>query len=398
MKPSIPTNELIRNFFAENNFNSIYTHSVIKHLMAFLIAMSLKGFRAKMVDIAEVSSNHRTTLSHFLCKGKWNEEPLRDFIKSHSLQYIQKVSTNTGKPMFISIDDTVNIKSKPSYKAERPIEGTEYHYSHLENKQVWGHQAVAVMLSCDNIALNHEIHWYDKTKQSKIEYVRQLADGLPQASNRSYVLTDSWYTCSDLITAFAKKGYFYIGALKTNRMIYPHGVNISISDFVLEVLQKNSYNLVTVNGKEYYTYRYEGNLNDINNAIVIITLPKKGGFDGQHPNPKTINSFLCSDASLDTVTILEYYSERWCIEIFFEQEKGQLGFSKYQIRTMKGIERLWLIMSLCHLVCSVGLGDAMPFGDGLRYLRRNIYQERIASIYHLAQNNVPLEDIYALCA
>jgi hypothetical protein len=177
----------------------------MKHLMSFLIAMALKGFRAKMVDVAEVSSYHRTTLSHFLCKGKWDEEPLKRFIKSHSLEYIQDISTSTGKPMFISIDDTVNIKSKPSSKAERPIEGTEYHYSHLERKQVWGHQAVAVMASCDNVALNHEIHWYDKTKQSKIEYVKQLADDFPEAANKSYVLTDSWYTCSELITAFGKK-------------------------------------------------------------------------------------------------------------------------------------------------------------------------------------------------
>ncbi|MDR1532450.1 MAG: transposase, partial [Clostridiales bacterium] len=106
--------------------------------------------------------------------------------------------------------------------------------------------------------------------------------------------------------------------------------------------------------------------------VVIITLPKENGFDGPHPNPKAISAFLCTDSSLDTVTILEYYSERWCIETFFEQQKGQLGFNKYQIRTMKGIERFWLIMSLHHLICCIGLGSAMPFGDGQRLLRRSI--------------------------
>jgi len=300
--------------------------------------------------------------------------------------------------MFISIDDTVNIKSKPSSKAERPIEGTEYHYSHLERKQVWGHQAVAVMASCDKVALNHEIHWYDKTKQSKIEYVKQLADDFPEAANKSYVLTDSWYTCSDLITAFGKKGYYYIGSLKTNRVIYPSNTRINVSDFVLEVLVKDDFNLVTVKGVQYYTYRYEGKLSDIENAVVIITLPKDRGFDGPHPKAKAISAFICTDITLETATILEYYSERWCIEVFFEQEKGQLGFNKYQIRTMKGIERFWLIMSLCHLMCCIGLGEAMPFGDGLRLLRRSITEEKIARIHQLALNNVPLGDICALCA
>jgi len=398
MKPSIPTSKLLSKFFDKNKINLLYTNMVMKHIMAFLMAMALKGFRAKMVDVAEVSGYHRTTLSHFLCKGKWNEAPLKEFIKTRSLEYVKKISEETGKPMFISIDDTVNKKSKPSSKAERPIEGAEYHFSHLERKQAWGHQAVAVMASCENIALNYDIHWYDKTKQSKIEYVRQLAVSLPEAIGKTYVLTDSWYTCSDLINAFTEKGYHYIGALVTNRIIYPYGEHISITDFVLEVLRKDDFNLVTVKGKQYYTYRYEGKLNDIENAVVVITLPKEGGFNGPHPNPKAINAFLCTDTTLDTVTILEYYSERWCIEIFFEQGKGQLGFNKYQIRTMKGIERFWLLMSLCHLVCCIGLGCAMPFGDGLRLLRRSINEERIAYIYKLAQNNVPLEDIYALCA
>jgi hypothetical protein len=362
------------------------------------MAMALKGFKAKIVDAAEISGCHRTTLSHFLCKGKWDEEPIKDFIKSHSLEYIQKHSADTGKPIFISIDDTVNEKTKPASEAKRPIQGAEYHYSHLQNKQVWGHQTVTMMVSCGSASLNYDIHWYDKTKQSKIDYVKQMADELPKAASKSYVLSDSWYTCADLVNAFAGKGCYYIGALKTNRIIYPFGEHISISEFVLEVLQKTSFSLVTVKGKTYYAYRYEGKLNDIENAVVVITLPKKGGFDGPHPNPKAVNAFLCTDISLDTATILEYYSERWCIEVFHEQEKDLLGFDKYQIRSMKGIERFWLIMSLCHLMCCTGLGAAMPFSDGLRLLRRNINEHRIAGIYQFAQNNMPLEDIYALCA
>ena len=151
MNPILPVNQLISNFFIKNNFYMLYSQTVLKHLIAFLTAMALKGFNAKIVDVAEASHYHRTTLSHFICKGKWNDAPIKDFIKSYSFEYIQKRSTETGKPMFISIDDTISVKAKPSSEAKRPIEGTEYHYSHLENKQVWGHQAVAAMISCDNM-------------------------------------------------------------------------------------------------------------------------------------------------------------------------------------------------------------------------------------------------------
>jgi hypothetical protein len=371
---------------------------VMNHIIAFLTAMAIKGFRAKMVDVAEISGYHRTTLSRFLSTGKWDESALKDFIKNKSLSHIKEQSNKTGKPIFISIDDTVNPKTKPSSRANKPIQGAEYHFSHLESKQVWGHQVVAVMVSCDDISLNYDLRWYDKTKQTKIEYVVELAKQLPEPTVNTYVLSDSWYTCGDIVNAFDDRGFFYIGALKNNRIIYPGGNRINISEFVLEVLVKDSFNLVTVNGKEYYTYRYEGKLNDIKSAAVIITLPKETGFAGPHPNPRAINAFLCTDTSLDTTTILEYYTERWCIETFFEQEKGHLGFGKYQIRSMKGIERFWLLMSLCHLVCSIGLGEVMPFGEGLRHLRNSINEEKISLIYQCAQNGMPLEDIYARCA
>jgi hypothetical protein len=360
--------------------------------------MATKGFKAKMVDVAEVSDCHRTTLSRFLSEGKWDDAYLRNHIKTESYKQVLRRSKEIGKPMFISIDDTVNVKTKPSSKTERPIQGAEYHFSHLESKQVWGHQAVAVMVSCGGMALNYETHWYDKIKQSKIEYIKQVANELPEATAESYALSDSWYTCSSLINAFAKKGYFYIGALKNNRIIYPAGEHISISDFVLEVLRKDSFSFVTVKGKEYYAYRYEGKLNDIQTAVAVITLPKDGGFNGPHPNPKAINAFLCTDASLDTQTILEYYCHRWCIETFFQEEKGRLGFDRYQIRSIKGIERLWLLMSLCHLVCCTGLGENLSFSEGLRLLRNDINEDKVSFIYHCAQNKVPLESLYALCA
>jgi hypothetical protein len=44
-------NSLLRKFLFENNFFFIYSESILKHLMAFLIAMSLKGFRGKMVEL-----------------------------------------------------------------------------------------------------------------------------------------------------------------------------------------------------------------------------------------------------------------------------------------------------------------------------------------------------------
>jgi hypothetical protein len=132
---------------------------------------------------------------------------------------------------------------------------------------------------------------------------------------------------------------------------------------------------------------------------VIISIPPDAFEEhGAIRDLHSIKAFLCTDRSLDAATILQFYSNRWCIETFFEQMKRNLGFDKYQIRSVNGIERLWHLMSLCHLICSIGLKTPMPFGDGLRYIRQNIHHELVDRIYQCAQINMPLRDLYALSA
>ena len=39
----------------------------------------------------------------------------------------------------------------------------------------------------------------------------------------AYFLMDSWYTSADVLRTCEQKGCFLIGAMKTNRILYPNG-------------------------------------------------------------------------------------------------------------------------------------------------------------------------------
>lgn len=58
---------------------------------------------------------------------------------------------------------------------------------------------------------------------SKIKLTQNLISTLPKPENKGYVLCDSWYSCKDIFNSSEKAGYSYIGALKTNRVIFPEG-------------------------------------------------------------------------------------------------------------------------------------------------------------------------------
>ena len=72
-------------------------------------------------------------------------------------------------------------------------------------------------------------------------------------------------------------------------------------------------------------YRYEGNLNGIENAVVLLSYPEKA-----FGNPKALRAFISTNVDLSA----------------------------------QGIKRYWLLMSLAHFMCMAGTGEFCSFETG----------------------------------
>ena len=393
MENSIHHSELLYNCFKKLNLCRVFPQTTMKHIMTILISVFSLGYHGKTIDFERYSPCHRTTVAHFLNKGKWDDSKMEDILKSTVIQIIYQEALRSGKTVFCIVDDTISSKTKPSSRALHPIEDAYFHQSHLKGKQDYGHQAVVVMLSCNGIVLNYALVMYDKS-MSKVKIVQEIAKELPIPPVVSYFLCDSCYTCGDIMDAFIKKGFYTIGALKTNRILYPCGIKQKVSEFAL-LLRKTdaAVSLVTVGSRSYYVYRYEGNLNGIENAVVLITYPKDA-----FQVPKALRAFISTDVSLSTKEILDKYADRWPVELFFRQSKDKLSFDWYQIRSSKGIHRYWLLISLAHLIACTGCGETMPFEDGYAYIQNQIQKERLHFIYQCGARNILFDEVLALVA
>ena len=393
MENSIYHSALLYNCFKKLNLCKFFPQTTIKHFMAILISVFSLGYHGKTIDFERYSPCHRTTVAHFLNKGKWDDAGLEDILKSAIIQFIYKEAQRSGKPVFCIVDDTISSKTKPSSQALHPIEDAYFHQSHLKGKQDYGHQAVAIMLSCNGIVLNYAIVMYNKSV-SKVKIVQGIADELPIPPVVSYLLCDSWYTCGGIMDAFIKKGFYTIGALKSNRILYPCGIKQKISGFALHLRKTDpNVSLVTVGSRSYYVYRYEGSLNGIDNAVVLISYPK----DAFH-SPKALRAFISTDVSLSTQEILDKYVERWPVEVFFRQSKDKLAFDRCQVRSSEGIRRYWLLMSLAHFIACTSCGEAMSFEDGYAFISSHIQEERLRYIYQCGARHICFEEILALVA
>lgn len=362
-------------------------------MVAILIAVFSFGYRGKTVQFAQASSSHRTTVAHFLNKGKWDSDLLETILKQSVVQTIYEEARRTGKPIHCFVDDTISSKTKPSSQALHPIQDAYFHQSHLKKRQDYGHQAVAVMLSCNGITLNYAIIMYDKTK-SKIQIVQEIASELPVAPVPSFFLCDSWYTCSKVVAAFRQKGFHTIGAIKTNRLIALEGDKLQIGQLASALhLAGLNADLVTVGKRKFFVYSCIVEIEGIGKAVVLLSYPREA-----FGNPSALRAFVCTDCSLSIMEILNHYVVRWNIEVFFRSAKQKLAFDKYQIRSSTGIKRFWLIMSLAHFLCCVGTGQVLSFEDGYAHFQNQLLRERAEFIYRCGYARIPLEDVLSLVA
>lgn len=353
----------IGKFFYKYGFGEKLSSVPQKRLAEIITSLAMKGNQSKTTDFAELKQGFRTTYGHFLSKGKWDEQAVSQQQQKESFQKTVELALAKHAPVYLSIDDTVIEKKKPSSRARRPMEGTGWHYSHLAGKQVFGYQVFGANISTGTFSLCHCLRRCCPENGSKIDMAVQLLDSLPETDARLILQMDSWYVCKVLWDKALEKNITLIGAMKTNRILYPDDRRLSAKDYAA-ILPNGQYHLVTVGGHEYWIHRYEGALNGIGQAVVLLSYPKDA-FGSKY----ALRVFICSDLTLSDAEILAHYTHRWKIEVMFKQQKMYLGFKSFMVRSAKAIDRLFVILPLAHFFFMVLFNPLLPLSAALRRFR-----------------------------
>ena len=350
-------------FFYQYGFGENLSSVAQKRLTEIICGLAMKGNQSRTTDFAELKQGFRTSYGHFLSKGKWDEQKVSQQQQTEALRKADELAQTKGAPIYLSIDDTVIEKKKPSSRATRPMEGTGWHYSHLEGKQVFGYQVFGANISTGDFSLCYCLRRCCSESGSKIDIAVQLLDTLPETDARVILQMDSWYTCKALWDKALEKNITLIGAMKTNRILYPDGHRCSAQDYAA-MLPNGQYHLVTVGGHEYWIHRYEGALNGIEKAVVLLSYPKDA-----FGSKKALRVFICSDFGLSDGEILSHYTHRWKIEVMFKQQKMYLGLKSFMVRSAIAIDRLFVILPLAHLFFIVLFDASLSLSAAIRRFR-----------------------------
>jgi hypothetical protein len=130
---------------------------------------------------------------------------------------------------------------------------------------------------------------------SKNDLAVELIQTFPASREEQvYVLMEADTQARKLVDACNAKGFHAIGAIKSNRKIRPNRIEVSMSTFASQYIQKSDLRSVTVKEKgNFRICENEGPVSEIENAKEIQT----------GPEPVCLP---CTDLTLDVVTILEY--------------------------------------------------------------------------------------------
>jgi len=392
----IEQNQNISNYI--NMLQLPYSAALNNHMINMVSGIiTTEGNKTVSAIYRKLTSNRdRSTGSRFLSEYKWNNEYVDYKRISHSIHTIRK-NIDENQVGFLIIDDSLSKKDDSTKK----IEGLDYHHSHSDGKIMWSHCIVSSHYKVSNysLPLNFKLYLrkqfygskFKKLFKNKHELAMQLVDEFTPATETNYLLVDAWYTSGKLMLHALKRGYHTIGRIKSNRTIYPFGLKASVKEFSNHI-RKNETCPVTVGENKYYVYRYEGKINDIENAVILICWSKADLSD----KPSYIVS---TDVGLDSQVILEYYQNRWDIEVSYRYHKNSLGFDQYQVESLISIKRYWSMVFMTYTFLELfraSKGKALglkTIGDTIGYFRQQYMVEIVKAAYSCAAKGISVSSI-----
>jgi len=295
-------------------------------------------------------------LSAYLNGGK---DVIYDFLKRQNInwkgyrfhcakQFYQKHNLAKEDVKAATFDDTIK------HRRGKKVSATSSHFDHTLGKHVMGQQVLEMGLSTAKayVPLDSQIYIGDKKVQQgkkhlndyrsavgkdyvrarfcdKNEMLRSMLKRAIKAGIKfTHVIADSWFGNRNNIQSVVKQGLVGIFRMKRGNLQYfYHDRYYTLTELFALIKRR----MKRMEGTTYRSYSLTVQLDLVGDKENPEFLPVKLLFSSstkQHKENWVV--FLSTDISLSAEKILEIYSLRWSIEVYFKEVKQHFGFLKEQ--------------------------------------------------------------------
>lgn len=340
-----------KDFFESIAKNLAKDASTRDYLWRFVLALACLEGRVSLTKITAFTGEWRTRQSivRFL-EGDWNE---REVLLESAMTTLRLLGWKPGKPLYLALDDT-QIQKRASV-----MEGVSKMFLHAEKRYANGHDVILASIVYRGIAIPYAARlWTSKEACKKLQQAGQsikfrkmtelAADcvrSFPDVSSKVTVLFDSFYLCKEVIDACKEKGFFYLGPVKSNRLIKESknakkNKSKQVGSYSTGYLAEHG-RLFTIEGSKV-KHRIAGRICYLVKAgTVKIVFCRRQGDD-------KIVALATNDRECGIKKVVNTYRNRWQIEVLFKSAKQNLGMGDYQFLSRRAVETYLRLVMVSH--------------------------------------------------
>jgi hypothetical protein len=342
--------------------------SLVTHvLVAFVLHAGRMSCLAAAGSIRS-DPRHRAQISRFLKRPRWQAKDINSLLREGLL------AREVGKGLFIFIiDATLNgqagQKTENTYstgnRQRRPRKGSRYgKYKHAKkscHSFTWG---LLITPSGVRIPFCKPYHTREYCKQKGLthrttaEAAADMIGQLPLPEEAEVmVLGDTAYDAEVLRQACADRGYHWIFPCNPERVLAgPKGKRPKVRSLLKDWSNwsRQTLRLAPGQGKyavyrrlsphrigpkakvrTYYVHQERRAVHSVGEVRLLFSTTKKNLPSATADDVKIL---MTDDFRLPVRDVIELYSLRWQIELFFKELKSTLGFHQYQFQQFEAVE------------------------------------------------------------
>jgi hypothetical protein len=300
-----------------------------KHFTTYMNGLVLGEKGEKNIqDIAcnALDGKHQSSLNRFLTIHRWNKKRLNAFRLKESLH-----DRDGG---VLIVDDTLIEKTG------KHMGCVGYLYDHSKGKDILCHDVVSTFYHNreqrvplyftpyikKEIAEKQNV-WFKTKIQIALDILRMsFVQVNPEA-----IVFDEWYMCKEVIDFLNNRGHTWVSQAKSNRLIQRGGKWRPLKRYAKN-LQKNTFRKIyKIIDEERFKWFHETTVVMKKVGLVKLVILRR------RKNSKTCTFLVSNNIDLDGMQILEYYKNRWSIEVFHRDCKQHLGMGEYQVRKLDAV-------------------------------------------------------------
>lgn len=207
-----------------NNFKGLFSKNQFAVFKSFVYAFINEYKRLNLSSLAKALNLDYDQLQYFFSDSEWDYQKLND--KRINLLKVQR-TTGFSKDGILVIDDTGTLKPYAS-----KTEGAKYQYCPVLGEKAKCNISVGSCFAVNNryIPLNNKFYKTqdefllgkeDPEFKSKLSLAKELIDdACDKQIPFSYVVFDSWYSSSDVLSFIQEKNLKFISQVRSDRKIF----------------------------------------------------------------------------------------------------------------------------------------------------------------------------------